>query len=134
MPSKPLKAIKPMFQNGKWKIIRGDLVEIIAGKDKGKQGRVLRVLRDERFPRVVVENRNLVSSVVLGARGARWRLGWPNTARRRPPPPLCAPLFLARSRPLHSSTATTQQPKHNKQNKPRSSATCRSRRTRQALL
>ncbi|KIY97348.1 50S ribosomal protein L24 [Monoraphidium neglectum] len=60
MPSKPLKAIKPMFDKGKWRILRGDLVQIIAGKDRGLTGRVLRVLRDERFPRVIVEGRNMV--------------------------------------------------------------------------
>lgn len=60
MPSKPLKAIKPMFQKDKWRILRGDLVQIMTGKDKGTTGRVLRVIRDERFPRVIVEGRNMV--------------------------------------------------------------------------
>ena len=60
MPSKPLKAIRPMFQRGRWKIVRGDHVQITAGKDRGLQGRVLAVFRDERVPRVVVEGRNLV--------------------------------------------------------------------------
>jgi large subunit ribosomal protein L24 len=39
------------------KIKKGDMVEIIAGKDKGKQGRVLDVLPDE--DRVVVEGVNI---------------------------------------------------------------------------
>ncbi len=40
------------------KIARNDLVEVIAGADKGKQGRVLRVLLDDN--RVVVEKVRLV--------------------------------------------------------------------------
>lgn len=60
MPSKPLKAIKPMFAKDKWRVLRGDLVQIMAGKDKGLTGRVLRVIRDTRFPRVIVEGRNMV--------------------------------------------------------------------------
>ena len=39
------------------KIKKGDQVVVIAGKDKGKQGSVLRVIDDEK---VVVENINLV--------------------------------------------------------------------------
>lgn len=35
MPSKPLKAIKPMFLRDKWRILKGDLVQIMAGKSKG---------------------------------------------------------------------------------------------------
>ena len=30
----------------RWKIRRGDLVQVITGKDKGKQGRVLKVFRE----------------------------------------------------------------------------------------
>jgi large subunit ribosomal protein L24 len=36
----------------------GDLVKVIAGKDKGKEGRVTRILRDD--DRVVVEGLNMV--------------------------------------------------------------------------
>jgi large subunit ribosomal protein L24 len=39
------------------KIKKGDDVVVIAGKDKGKQGTVLRVIDDER---VIVENINMV--------------------------------------------------------------------------
>jgi large subunit ribosomal protein L24 len=42
----------------KYKIKRDDTVELIAGKDKGKRGRVLRILRDK--DRVIVEGLNLV--------------------------------------------------------------------------
>ncbi len=40
------------------KIRKGDLVQVLAGKDRGKQGRVLEARPDER--RVVVENLNVV--------------------------------------------------------------------------
>jgi ribosomal protein L24, bacterial/organelle len=40
------------------KIRKGDQVIVIAGKDKGKQGTVLRVLRDE--SKVIIENINMV--------------------------------------------------------------------------
>jgi large subunit ribosomal protein L24 len=39
------------------KIKKGDMVEVIAGKDKGKRGRVLEILPDEN--RVVVEGVNI---------------------------------------------------------------------------
>ena len=42
----------------KMKVKKGDLVQILAGKDRGKQGRVLEARPKER--RVVVENLNLV--------------------------------------------------------------------------
>ena len=32
----------------KWRIKKGDTVQVIAGQDKGVKGEVLRVLRDER--------------------------------------------------------------------------------------
>lgn len=54
------KAIAPQFQRGKWKVLRGDLVHITAGKDKGQQGVIAKVIRDDRIPRVIVEGRNLV--------------------------------------------------------------------------
>lgn len=44
------------------KIHRNDRVEVIAGKDKGKQGRVLRVLRDEN--RLLVEHVMTVKKTV----------------------------------------------------------------------
>jgi len=40
------------------RVRRGDLVQIIAGKDRGKQGRVLEARPTER--RVIVENLNIV--------------------------------------------------------------------------
>ena len=52
--------IKPMFETGRWKIVRGDTVMIMAGKDKGQTGTVLQVIRDKARPKVKVEGRNLV--------------------------------------------------------------------------
>ena len=42
----------------KFKLKKEDTVEIIAGKDKGKRGRVLKILRDK--DRVIVEGANIV--------------------------------------------------------------------------
>jgi large subunit ribosomal protein L24 len=47
-----------MVQVHKFKLKKEDMVEIIAGKDKGKRGRVLKILRDK--DRVVVQGANLV--------------------------------------------------------------------------
>ncbi|WIA22706.1 hypothetical protein OEZ86_009669 [Tetradesmus obliquus] len=67
MPSKPLKAIQPMFQSASsWKIVRGDKVQVMAGRDKGKQGEVLKVIRDERFPRLFVSGVNMVTRHIRG--------------------------------------------------------------------
>jgi large subunit ribosomal protein L24 len=42
----------------KFKLKKVDTVQIIAGKDKGKKGRILKILRDK--DRVIVEGANLV--------------------------------------------------------------------------
>ena len=42
----------------KYKLKRDDTVEVIAGKDKGKRGRVLKILRNK--DRVLVEGANFV--------------------------------------------------------------------------
>jgi large subunit ribosomal protein L24 len=42
----------------KFKIKKDDTVEVIAGKEKGKRGQILRILRDK--DRVVVDGLNLV--------------------------------------------------------------------------
>jgi large subunit ribosomal protein L24 len=47
-----------MAGNKSFNIKKGDTVKVIAGKDKGAEGKVIRVLRDE--DRVVVEGVNLV--------------------------------------------------------------------------
>ena len=46
----------------KWKIRRDDTVEIIAGKDKGKQGTIVRVLRKKN--KVVVSGLNIVKKAM----------------------------------------------------------------------
>jgi len=43
----------------KWRIKKGDTVQVIAGKDKGKRGEILSVERDAR--RVVVKDVNVVT-------------------------------------------------------------------------
>jgi ribosomal protein L24 len=55
------KVFKSMFERDKWRILRGDKVMIMAGKDRGQVGTVLKVIRDDKYPRVVVEGLNLVS-------------------------------------------------------------------------
>jgi len=42
----------------KFKLKKEDTVQIIAGKDKGKRGRILKIIRDK--DRVVVEGANIV--------------------------------------------------------------------------
>jgi large subunit ribosomal protein L24 len=41
----------------KWRVKKGDMVQVIAGKDKGKKGEILSVEREER--RVVVKDVNV---------------------------------------------------------------------------
>lgn len=48
------------------KIKSGDLVQVIRGKDRGKQGKVLRVLKDNR---VVVEGVQIVKKHVRATQG-----------------------------------------------------------------
>ena len=43
----------------KTRLRRGDMVQVIAGKDKGKKGRIMRI--DHKTGRVVVQNINMVS-------------------------------------------------------------------------
>ncbi|KAL6775787.1 MRPL24 [Auxenochlorella protothecoides x Auxenochlorella symbiontica] len=54
------RAFKPMFESNTWKIVKGDKVQITAGRDKGRIGTVKEVLRDRQWPRVVVEGANMV--------------------------------------------------------------------------
>ncbi|GLI64386.1 hypothetical protein VaNZ11_007652, partial [Volvox africanus] len=54
-----LRAIRPMFKTDRWRICRDDVVYILSGPDKGKTGKVLEVVKDQRVPRVIVEGRNL---------------------------------------------------------------------------
>lgn len=54
------KAFKDVMHQTNYKILRGDKVMVTAGKDAGQVGTVLKVIRDTKFPRVVVEGLNLV--------------------------------------------------------------------------
>jgi ribosomal protein L24 len=50
--------MKPQQKNFRnWTIVRGDLVKILAGDDRGKKGKVVKVLR--KLNRVVVKNINI---------------------------------------------------------------------------
>ena len=50
--------IKPVDLIKSWRIVKGDLVQVIAGRYRGQQGKVLRVQRDRNS--LVVEGINLV--------------------------------------------------------------------------
>ena len=58
------RTIKEEDRVKSWKILKGDKVEIIAGKDKGKQGYVIKVLRDQN--RLIVGGLNLVKKHIRG--------------------------------------------------------------------
>ncbi|CAA7409002.1 unnamed protein product [Spirodela intermedia] len=59
------KAAQKLIQ--KWKILRGDNVMIIRGKDKGETGFVKRVVRSQN--RVIVEGKNLVKKHIKQGQG-----------------------------------------------------------------
>ena len=67
--------VKPMFERAKWKVLRGDTVAVTAGRDAGSTGTVLKVIRDERRPAVLVAGCNLV--------GGRGREGGEGERRRK---------------------------------------------------
>eukprot|EP00245_Coleochaete_scutata_P010524 TRINITY_DN3704_c0_g1_i1.p1 TRINITY_DN3704_c0_g1~~TRINITY_DN3704_c0_g1_i1.p1 ORF type:complete len:176 (-),score=17.09 TRINITY_DN3704_c0_g1_i1:510-1037(-) len=59
------KVAQKVFQN--WKILRGDQVMIMAGREKGTTGTISRVIRSQN--RVIVEGKNLVKKHVKGGEG-----------------------------------------------------------------
>ncbi|XP_073526087.1 large ribosomal subunit protein uL24-like [Phyllobates terribilis] len=59
------KAAQKLIQN--WKILRGDNVMIIRGKDKGETGVIKRVIKSQN--RVIVEGKNLVKKHVKQGQG-----------------------------------------------------------------
>ncbi len=61
MPNLHPKQLKAAL-NKTWKILRGDLVQVMKGKDVGKQGVIKKVLRDRN--RVIVEGVALVKKHV----------------------------------------------------------------------
>ncbi|PVU98243.1 hypothetical protein BB559_001721 [Furculomyces boomerangus] len=59
------RLVKPLPENNiikSWKIVRGDEVMVISGKDKGKKGRVVEVIRDHNS--VKVTNLNIAKKSV----------------------------------------------------------------------
>ena len=63
---------KPVDPIPKWNIVRGDLVHVIAGKDKGKQGTVIKVARDTN--RLHVDGVMLQQRRIKGAPGKSGRV------------------------------------------------------------
>ncbi|XP_043690828.1 50S ribosomal protein L24-like [Telopea speciosissima] len=59
------KAAQKLIQN--WKVIRGENVMIIRGKDKGETGLIKRVIRSQN--RVIVEGKNLVKKHIKQGQG-----------------------------------------------------------------
>ncbi len=53
----------------RWNVVQGDMVYVRSGRDAGKSGRVLRVLRSEN--RVIVEGCNLVKRAVKVLAGGK---------------------------------------------------------------
>jgi hypothetical protein len=52
---KPSKPLQKLFRH--WTIVRGDTVKLLAGDDKGKVGKVVKVIR--KLNRIVVHGANL---------------------------------------------------------------------------
>lgn len=60
------------MKHAKWKLKTGDMVEVIAGKEKGKQGTILKV--DKKNDRVYVEKVNLVKRHIKRREGQPGRI------------------------------------------------------------
>lgn len=52
-------ALKHAFKHGQWKVYAGDVVQVLSGKQQGKQGRVLQVIKNKVTPEVIVEGVNI---------------------------------------------------------------------------
>ncbi|KAJ7514357.1 hypothetical protein O6H91_23G040600 [Diphasiastrum complanatum] len=59
------KAVQEVFKH--WKILRGDKVMIVVGKDKGQTGTVTRVIRKDNH--IIIEGRNLVKKHIKRTEG-----------------------------------------------------------------
>lgn len=58
------KTIAPMFRRcPSWRIVEGDVVQIVTGKDKGEMGKVTSVIKNNRKPKVIVEGRNMAKPI-----------------------------------------------------------------------
>eukprot|EP00798_Chlamydomonas_sp_ICE-L_P022379 gene22379-29484_t len=64
-----MRAIRPMFKSGRWRIFRDDIVVLRSGPEKGQTGRVLEVLKDDRVPQVLVEGLNLRKKKIYNGEG-----------------------------------------------------------------
>lgn len=53
---------KPTYES-KWNIVRGDVVKVIKGPQKGQQGKVLEVIRPKN--RIIIDGVNMVSRSTL---------------------------------------------------------------------
>ena len=60
------------MKHAKWKIKKGDQVEVIAGKEKGKRGLILKV--DKKKDRVYVEKVNIVKKHIKRKEGQPGRI------------------------------------------------------------
>ena len=60
---------KAKTQNSKLKIVKGDTVKVLSGKDKGKKGAVTAVLREDN--RVIVEGVNMIKKHVRARRAGK---------------------------------------------------------------
>ncbi len=56
---KPVKKWKPEVETNRWKIVRGDKVQVTQGPQSGQKGTVLAVIRETN--RVIIEGVNMVS-------------------------------------------------------------------------
>jgi ribosomal protein L24 len=52
-----------LLQREEWKIYVQDVVQILAGPEKGATGKVLATIKDKQNPEVIVEGINMASSV-----------------------------------------------------------------------
>ena len=58
-----LPAMKTTPTINRWNIVRGDMVHVIQGPQKGQQGKIIKVLRKDN--RVIIEGVNMVSYFFL---------------------------------------------------------------------
>lgn len=60
------------MKHDKWKVKKGDMVEVIAGKEKGKRGQVLKV--DKKKDRIYIEKVNLIKKHIKRREGQPGRI------------------------------------------------------------
>ena len=87
-----IKRKGPVAFNG-WKILRGDTVEVTAGKHRGARGPVVNVLRDEQ--RVIVQGVNMSKRFIAATENSKGRI-------------------VEAEKPIHISNLSLIDPKSNK--------------------